>query len=31
VEIGAGSPLEITNSYLGIMMSFRVFGVKDRE
>jgi len=31
VEIDAGSPVEISNSYLGIMMSFRVFGVKDRE
>jgi len=31
VNIGVGDPKEISNNYLGILMSFRVFGVSDRE
>ena len=31
VTIEAGEPKEISNNYLGILMSFRVFGVNDRE
>ncbi len=31
VEIDAGEPKTISNNYLGILMSFRVFGVNDRE
>ena len=30
VDIEAGSPREISNNYMGILMSFRVFGVNDR-
>lgn len=31
VNIATGNPLEISNNYLGILMSFRIFGVNDRE
>ena len=31
VTVEAGEPMEISNNYLGILMSFRVFGVNDRE
>ena len=31
VDIGLGDPKQISNNYLGILMSFRVFGVQDRE
>lgn len=31
VEMEVGEPQEITNSYFGILMSFRVFGIQDKE
>ena len=31
VTVEFGEPMEISNNYLGILMSFRVFGVHDRE
>ncbi len=31
VNVDVGEPKEISNNYLGILMSFRVFGVNDRE
>jgi hypothetical protein len=31
VDMGVGDPKEVSNNYLGILMSFRVFGVNDRE
>jgi hypothetical protein len=30
VDIEAGAPREISNNYLGLLMSFRIFGVNDR-
>lgn len=31
VNMEVGDPMEISNNYLGILMSFRIFGVNDRE
>ena len=31
VDLEVGDPTEISNNYLGILMSFRIFGVNDRE
>ena len=31
VTVEFGEPKEISNNYLGILMSFRVFGINDRE
>jgi hypothetical protein len=31
VDIDLGNPREISNNYLGLLMSFRIFGVSDRE
>jgi hypothetical protein len=31
VDMGVGDLQEISNSYLGILMSFRIFGIKDKE
>jgi hypothetical protein len=31
VDIEAGDPRKISNNYLGLYMSFRIFGVNDRE
>jgi hypothetical protein len=30
VNMEVGDPMEISNNYLGILMSFRIFGVNDR-
>jgi hypothetical protein len=31
VAVEVGDPKEISNNYLGILMSFRIFGVNDRD
>jgi len=31
VDLDVGDPTEISNNYLGILMSFRIFGVHDWE
>ena len=31
VTVEAGDPKEISNSYLGILMSFRIFGINDKN
>jgi hypothetical protein len=31
VELSVGDPKEISNHYLGILMSFRIFGIHDKK